>query len=301
MVQMFHGVIVICIGVSAAQPPMSLESLGLPERIKVFAVHVPESGDPFDRHRVEESLHVVSGVQETYQGDIGWLIYDTTYASGEQTLVYSPPSWRGVRDTRFSKHGTTRLDGLVTPLAWVRYAQRAVATGSAIKEGSEGDRLTYTFGNPENDGVGSITCFVDQTTGELREVHKTRGQTLIYRYSDWRPIGDGNRLPFRCEMEAPPTGGGKSLHLVYRIDEASIPAGPPPSPPKLPSEAIITDNITGKIVTGDGKEATPSSASLPSSRGANPAWLTRDRIFVGGGVAMLLIAGVLLKLKMKRA
>ena len=301
MVQVFLGVIAICIGVSADQPPMSLESLGLPERIKVFAVHVPESGDPFDRHRVEESLHVVSGVQETYQGEIGWLLYDTTYASDEQTIVYSPPSWRGVRDTRFSKYGTTRLDGLVTPLAWVRYTQRAVASGGAIKEGREGDHLTYTFANPENDGVGSITCFVDQTTGELREVHKTRGQTLTYRYSDWRPIGDGKRLPFRCELEGPPASGGKQLHLVYRIEEAAIPTGPLPSPPRLPSEAIITDNITGKTVTGDGKEATPSPANQQPARGGSAAWLTRDRLFVGGGVAVLLIAGLLLKLKLKRA
>lgn len=301
MNQIVLSVLVLCVGVFQVQPPMTLEALGLPARIKVFAVHVPESGDPFDRHRIEESLDIVNGVQETYQGEIGWLLYDTTFASDEQTIVYSPPSWRGVRDTRFSKYGTTRLDGLVTPYAWVRYARRAVASGGAIKEGRDDGRLTYTFGNPENDGVGSITCYVDRQTGELREVHKTRGQTLIYRYSDWRPIGDEKRLPFRCELEGPPTGGGNKLHLVYRIDEATIPTGPSPSPPRLPSEAIITDNITGKIVTGDGKEATPNPASQHAGRGGKAAWLTRDRIFVGAGILMLLAAGALLRYKVKRA
>lgn len=293
---------ILGLGMWAEPPAMSLESLGLPERIRVLAVHVPESGDSFDRHRVEESLTWVSGIQEMYQGDLGWSLADITYADAGQTLIYAPPSQRGNRSARYADTGTTRLDGMVTPYAWARYAKLAMDSGGTFETGEIEGRRAISFDGPAVPRPGRITCLFDAQTGELREVRREIGdETQIYQYSAWAPVCDGKRLPFRVDMALPMKATGSIFRKSYRIEEASCPSGPPPSPPRLPADAVITDAITGKVTSGDGRDMTLNQTMPQPAQRPRFAWATRDRIFVGVGILMLLAAGALLRNRVKSA
>lgn len=265
----------------------------MPRAARVIAVHKPNAGTPFDRLIVSESESFVLAVQERFEGDLGWVPGDLTFADASQSLAYDVRVRRGVRSNRLLATGTTRIDGLATPYAWVRLIPYLESKGAVVRTEVGSGGISTVSVVPESPHLSAFECEVDTTRKELIEVRVGQGDRMTrFRYSDWAPLDASTHMPRKIEFEYPSGGPLGRVTKVYEIKEARTLGEVPVAPPALPAEAIIDDQIAGKLVRGDGSDAGASRSPTPASAPALP-WLNRNTALVGVGVALVVVAGVI--------
>lgn len=277
----------ICLAAFEPSSMLSREGLVLPPSARVIGVG-SLNGEDTDRLRIDESAGWISGVQEQPEGDLGFVPRDLTYSNGSSTLVYDIKTRRGVRDHRQADTGTTRLDGLVTPYAWVRRAEHAQANGGSVRVSEHGGRLLHRVEAPR--GFSPFTCVVDPESRELLRVEVENGATPVtFTYSEWREVCPGRHLPMRITMEIAESRGQQGILKTYTIVEATC-RDNDVSPPaqRLSDEAVIDDRLQGRIIRADGSPADVPHSGTHAAQ-ASRTWRAFDAAFIGGGI--LLLAG----------
>lgn len=282
------AVLLLAVVFAGSEPAdvLDREGLRLPAAVHVVATGV-YGGEPTDSLKVEESDAWISGVQSQLEGDLGFVPRDSTYSSQSATVVFDIKSRRGIRDRRQAETGSTRLDGLVTPLAWVRLAEFARSHNGTVTVDERGNDLVHRVQAPIS-GFNTFTCYIDHSTRRLRRVEVDSGaRTIAYSYDDWREPCPGTQLPWRITMQVGESRGQGGFSKEYALEEAVCrsDAGAPPEP-HFSADAVVDDRIAGKLIHGDGTPAEvlpagtkpqPKSAHMPDT----------DVALIGAGIVLL--------------
>lgn len=246
-----------------AQLALSSASLRLPEAVSVRAIgHRNNETAFFDQWRVVESPGGVWAQQDWYEGGAGFVPITLTVSDANETFLYDIRSRRGNKGDRYAQSGTTRVDGLATPLAWVRYANHALERGDTVTQSAQPDgRAVVTLVAPRMSGR-SFECTVNLATQELEEVRRADGSYI--RYADWRDIGSGAHVPFAVEHYTPAMGPVPPLTRHYQLDSAEAVDARAPFPAfPLPPDAIVVDDRSGEVRNGAGERLNVDVAALP--------------------------------------
>ncbi|MCC6950875.1 MAG: hypothetical protein IT433_05455 [Phycisphaerales bacterium] len=256
----------VCAGtgsITLAQDALSSTSLKLPGAVSVHAIGQRNNEAAFfDQWQIVETPGGVWAQQDWYEGGAGFVPITLTVSDSGNTFLYDIRSRRGNRGDRYAKTGTTRVDGLATPLAWVRYARSALERGDTITETpTSGAKVVVTLSAPRMSGR-SFECTINTATRELEEVRRADGSFV--RYADWRDIGDGLHMPFSVEHYTPAMGQAPPLTRRYQLDHAEQVDARAPLPPfPLPLDAVVVDDRTGEVTDGAGRRLNVDAAALP--------------------------------------
>lgn len=248
---------------ACAQQSLTTTSLRLPEAVRVRAVgHRNNEAMFFDQWQVVESPRGVWAQQDWFEGGAGFVPITLTISNDSETFLYDIRSRRGNRGDRYAQSGTTRIDGLATPLAWVRYAAHASERGDTITQTpAEPGRIVLTLTAPPMSGR-SFECTINTGTSELEEVR--RGDGGYVRYTDWRDIGGGLHMPFAIDLYTPAMGQVPPLTRRYQVDSAEPVDARAPLPTfPLPPDAVIVDDRTGEVTNGLGQRLNVEASALP--------------------------------------
>lgn len=256
------GLLALC-QISLSQDALTSASLRLPEAVSVRAVgHRNNETMFFDQWQVVETPSGVWAQQDWYEGGAGFVPITLTISDASETFLYDIRSRRGNKGDRYAQWGTTRVDGLATPLAWVRYANHALERADKLTEATDSTGKTVvTLIAPRMSGR-SFECTINRATSQLEEVRRSDGSFV--RYTDWRDIGGGLHFPFAVEHYTPAMGQVPPLTRRYQLDSAeavdarvSLPAFP------LPPDAIVVDDRTGEVRNGAGERLNVDASALP--------------------------------------
>lgn len=267
-------------------PPAELAGLRLPR-----AAHVRVRGwlgtdtQPFDAFEVIETLDWLWGRQDVLEGTVGDVPLALTLATAERTLYYDVRSRRGILSSHFADTGSTRLDGLASPLAWVRRACGGTSKTSVQPDG----RMVVEIA-PRHAGAQPFTCVLSAEGRRLDEVRSGSGAGgITYRYGQWTAMPDGTELPFEVRFETVgPTGALITKTLLVESASIEVAASDPPRV-DLPQGAVVDDWTSGVVRSGNGAvlAVEPSAQPSPSDGGGN--WWTLERgLVVAGGVLVTL-------------
>ncbi|MCE7975330.1 MAG: hypothetical protein DYG92_13565 [Leptolyngbya sp. PLA1] len=246
-----------------AQDALTSASLRLPEAVSVRAIgHRNNEAMFFDQWQVVETPDGVWAQQDWYEGGAGFVPITLTISDASETFLYDIRSRRGNRGDRYAQWGTTRVDGLATPLAWVRYANHALERGDKVDEVTDPTgKLVVTLSAPRMSGR-SFECTINRATNQLEEVRRADGSFV--RYTDWRDIGGGLHFPFAVEHYTPAMGQVPPLTRRYQLDSAEAVDAKAPLPAfPLPPDAIVVDDRTGEVRNGAGERLNVDASALP--------------------------------------
>lgn len=246
-----------------AQDALSTTSLRLPQAVRVHAVGQRNNEAMFfDQWQVVETPQGVWAQQDWFEGGAGFVPITLTISDDSETFLYDIRSRRGTRGDRYAKSGTTRVDGLATPLAWARYATHALERGDKVRQTADASgKVVVTLDAPRLSGR-SFECTVNPATGELEEVRRADGGYM--RYADWRDIGGTLHMPFAVEHYTPAMGQAPPLTRRYTIESAeALDARTTLQAFPLPPDAVVVNSLTGEVTNGAGLRLNVDAASLP--------------------------------------
>lgn len=249
--------------ISLAQDALTAASLRLPEAVSVRAIgHRNNEAAFFDQWSVLETPGGVWAQQDWYEGGAGFVPITLTISDAGETFLYDIRSRRGNKGDRYAQSGTTRVDGLATPLAWVRYANHALERGDRVTETVQPTgSIVVTLVAPRMSGR-SFECTVNPATQELEEVRRADGSYI--RYTDWRDIGSGAHVPFAVEHYTPAMGPVPPLTRHYQLNSAEAVDAKAPFPAfPLPPDALVVDDRTGEVRNGVGERLNVDASALP--------------------------------------
>lgn len=301
----WRAVIAVLIAIFVRTPdPLSLESLRLPETLHATAVCFQQGvQEPVAQWEVVESATSVHARQDWAEGGVGFVPLALTVADADCSLVYDIRTRRGLRDHRFWDSGTTRVDGLVTPMAWVRLNQFAIANGDEIIQTTNEAGETVVIVNAPPITGRSFCAILQPSTGELRRVTRGEGaKAIVFTYDDWRDIGDNNRAPFLVSYHIPGNESRSPIDQNYLIGVAER-ADPTHTRRAftVPAQAMIEDRreSTLSITDGTGKsvlaESPPPLSPVPPAgqEVSHSTKFTPKFILLSAGGGLILAALVL--------
>jgi hypothetical protein len=237
---------------------------------------------------VDETLEWVSGKQFIWEGELGFVPFDLTYARLGETLTYNVRDRRGTRSDRLGQLGTTRLDGFASPLGWVRRFNHLVERGGAVQVEAFTDGAARLRVLPKQPGP-PLFFTIDDSKHQLLEVQIGEGETAAsWKYTDWKTIDGAQQFhaPRRVEIRLGTTTYSKVVTVARVLDTHEV-----PPPPELPGTAIIDDQLSGQWRQADGTPvpmqqvvppATPDASVLDASQ--------RDWSRIAGWLAALAFA-----------
>jgi hypothetical protein len=276
-----------------AQSSFTCEFLRLPSQVRVTAVgYRGNDPQPAEAWEVVESLDWVWARQDWFEGGSGAVPLALTVADGESSLRYDIRTRRGVRDNRLGMTGTTRVDGRVTPLAWLRLARYGEAHGDRLSERAlPGGEIVVTLESPHPTGR-SFECTIDPVARTITEVRRGKPPSLMtIRYSEWSDIGGGHHFPMMIEHSSPAAENSPPLGQLYMVETAaSRPSGAPMPDAGLPSTAVIDDQRAGQVVDGVGRSLTvppPAAEIAPKGVTASAGGWTAERWALVAGLGLL--------------
>lgn len=295
------GAAIVWIGACAAEPgPLSVEFLRLPAYLHVEAEASQQGIDePYMRLTVDESLTSAAAVQSSHEGSIGWVVSDLTFADETQTIIYDVRKKQAVRSNRFGAMGSVRIDGVVTPIGWVRRAAFASTHAGSVESKTRPDGMVEVRVKPGTGGGEEFWCLIDPVSHELRETHLQAGnRELLYTYRDWVDLEGGSHAPevveaiFPAVQSMPADIHSTTRAMVVRTTDANAIFAP-----TLPPDAMIDDRIDGTRHLADGRAlAAPPPPPPAPSQDSFGLWRT-ILVALGAGIVGV---GIALKLT-KRA
>lgn len=292
----------VLVAATLAQTPgptaqvLSCAGLRLPDTLRAVAVgYRNDDPEPLHQFEVVETAHSVWARQDIAEGSAGFVASALTIVDATSTLLYDIRTRRGSRDNRFIDNGTTRIDGLVTPMAWVRRLEFARAHGDAISQRSgDAGEVIVSVQAPRISGR-SFEATIDPSTQQLSLVTCGEGdEAVIYRYEDWRELGNNLQAPFITSNHLPGHGKVPPMELRFLLGSAQAESGGPPAF-AFPAHAVIEDVRSNTLTDGTGKviELTPAPPSAPvavAKLARDMGWFTPTRLMVIGGGLLIAIA-----------
>ncbi len=296
----------LALGLCAMGEPRPIDlvqpkALGLPAAVSVTTVqlHIRDGTTPFAQHHVMETLEWLYDSRDSYQGSLGWSPSDLTYATSSETLIFDTRDGRAYRDDRLSRTGTTRIDGIASPLGWIRQANFIVSHGGTSSTGyDEVGNLVVKFVSATS-SQNDVTFVLDHGKHMLKKVLQGRDQiSAIHEYTDWRLLPTGEQFPYQLTSHYLPIGKSEEFTAKLLVQSAStqVPATPPT--PSLPPSAIIDDRLKGTITDVNGK-----SVEVTAPPGAPPRVgfrVTPTQWIAGSGVLLLVGALVVHRFRARR-
>jgi hypothetical protein len=287
---------VLAVILSAPQPgAIDWDSLRLPQAVKVTAIGYNNGKfeEPYDKIIAEVGPEWVRSEQHLWQGSFGYRMFDFTYDTIGESLIFNFDSRRGRRWDSFRRTGISRVERLVTPLGFVRVARRVQSLGGTIAHTTEGDNDVYSYEAPAS-GLPAVEIVVDRPSREIREVRlPTKRNPARVTYDEWRQLADGTRHPSRIRFTVE-ENGALVLDREERIESLELlDAHAGPSSYSLPEQAEIVDEAKGVVVDGRGVTIGTLPESPASGGAGSPLrQLNWNMISVAGGTGLILCAGV---------
>lgn len=252
--------------VCCAVPP-EFEVLRLPDAVSLSGVgHNNDDTEPFERLQAKVSWRWTAGRQETFEGDLGFL--PRTVVHGEENLSLRIEVHResGRKDNWFTITGMSVLDPLVSPICWIKLADRA-RERSDLNVRVSGTDVATSFRIDLGDyGVQYVDLTWNGTDEELavKSGRSTKGRTE-YVYRNWKPLPDGSRHPALINVVYPMEP--QPLRKTVVLESIQLHGADAPHVPLFSERVRIYDETTGTTLDGKLRPVNAGSASNDSTSG----------------------------------
>lgn len=298
--------VVVCLGMTRAQaqdeldPLFWIDQIHLPTSVRLRVVFAEERVSPADPgdDRYQSVTEYGPGWMLMrnieHDGIVGDVTLSVLVDNGSEYRTYAPLDRRGVRSpSRLESGNTAVLEGMSSPIGWVRWIRadtsecRVTVSDSRVVLQSPNRKINFS-----RDPVRVLEASSLNPDGSLKS------RTI---YSEYHTLDNGTELPMRIDYSIR-RNGEVTTDRTYRVIEIEMldPARAAPELPVFPADAIVMDAFEGRTYwqgTGETVPKGPPPGAVAPSKATAAALSPRDEWLIGGGVGVLILAGMVWRIK----